>query len=211
VVGTQERSVPTMKIELFFLSLFAASAFSTFGQGTYIYDQQSATEITGGGISISIQGSQPVGQSFIPTLDSIGFVRLKGGPGYGGATLYVNLRSDTITGSILAQTESIAFPAGYFGYMEFIFATPASLTPGSTYFLQPVVEPGHDGQLTIYNNYFYANGTIYLNGIPDNSQGYDMWFQEGIVVPEPSSVWLVLVGGLGILVRRLKLKRDRGW
>ena len=43
------------------------------GQGTFVYDQQSATEgaPVDGGAALS---QQPLGQSFTPTLPNVGFV-----------------------------------------------------------------------------------------------------------------------------------------
>jgi hypothetical protein len=198
-----------MKVNLLVVFCAACVAVSSFAQGTFLYDQQSATESTGGGVSLNIQDYQPVGQSFIPTLDSIGFVRLQGGDatiGLGGATLYVNLRADSISGQVLAQTESIAFPDGFYGYMEFIFATPAPLIPGNTYVLQPVAQ-GNYWQIILYNNYFYPNGTVYLNGIA-NTSGFDLWFREGIIVPEPSAVALFVGGGVGLLWLKRRTSRD---
>src|SRR5450759_4846854 len=79
------------------------------GQGTFIYDQQSADETVlageGGGI---LQSNQPFGQSFTPTFSSINFIRLwlaDGLPGNGlGATVFINLRTNSISGPILAST-----------------------------------------------------------------------------------------------------------
>jgi hypothetical protein len=43
--------------------------------GTFIYDQQSSTEANLGEAAVVIQSSQPVGQSFTPSLSSVGFIR----------------------------------------------------------------------------------------------------------------------------------------
>jgi hypothetical protein len=42
------------------LVLFA-STHAAFAQGTVIYDRQSATESSGGGLAIAIQPNQPIG------------------------------------------------------------------------------------------------------------------------------------------------------
>jgi hypothetical protein len=64
-----------------------------------------------------------------------------------GARVYVNLRSDSITGTILATTASVFMPDGFGtganrGYTNFFFSTSVSLTPGTTYYFQPVVQSG---------------------------------------------------------------------
>ena len=100
---------------------------STYGQGTFIYDQQSADETTGGGASVAIQDNQPLGQSFTSTNSAVGFIRLAlrdysiNGT---GATLYVNLRADSITGPILASTDPVFMPDGFIGYPNFFSQLP---------------------------------------------------------------------------------------
>jgi hypothetical protein len=190
-----------MKVACFSASVALLLALSASGQGTFIYDQQSATEGSGGGVTTIIQDYQPMGQSFVPSLGSIGFVRLDVSDsrlGFGGATLYVNLRADSITGQVLGATDSIDFTDGFHGYVNFFFPIPVALTPGQTYYFQPVVQSGDFWSVTRYNNYFYPNGAVYLNGVADVN-GFDLWFREGIVVPEPSAVALFVSGGSGLL------------
>jgi hypothetical protein len=47
----------------------------------------------------------------------------------------------------------------------------------------------------------YAGGTEFLQGQPGNN---DLWFREGIVVPE-AGTWALLVIGCGLLVWRRRL------
>ena len=98
------------------LAIAFASA-SAFGQGTFIYDQQSADETTGGGVGGLIQSFVSIGQSFTPTLSSVGFIRLRmfdsiSGNGI-GATVHLNLRSGSISGSILSSTDPVFMPDGF--------------------------------------------------------------------------------------------------
>src|ERR1041385_1670739 len=84
--------------------LFTATAR---GQGTFVYDQQSSDESQLGGGAASIRPNQPFGQSFAPALPSVGFIRLYlSDDAFNslGATVYVNLRADSITGAILASS-----------------------------------------------------------------------------------------------------------
>ena len=171
------------------------------GQGTFVYDQQSATESTGGGGTVVIQANQPLGQSFTPTLTSIGFIRLFVGDttlnGL-GATLVVNVRANSITGAILGTSDAVAMPDGFFGYPNFFFPTPVAVTPNDTYFFQPVLQSGDSTWAVVaYNAYNYSGGMGYANGLANPT--IDLWFREGIIVPEPGAVALVLVGG-GMLI-----------
>jgi len=76
-----------------------------------------------------------------------------------------------------------------------------SVTPGETYFFQPFFVSGGGGWGTLAARYGYPSGTAFFNGT--SSPNIDLWFREGIVVPEPSSAWLVLLGaGMFIWCRR---------
>ncbi len=147
-----------------------------------------------------IQSNQPLGQSFTPSLSSVGFIRLfliDGVRNNGlGATVYVNLREDAITGPVLGLSGPVFMPdnfgIGSGGYTNFFFSSPVPVTPGATYYLQPVVQSGDTWEVVEYN-YSYPGGTLFLNGaaVPFD----DLWFREGVFVPEPSWALLILVGG----------------
>jgi hypothetical protein len=163
-----------------------------------IYDQSSATnrDLFGGGAPI--QSQQPTGQSFTPALSSVGFVQLElvdFYPGNGtGATVYVNLRADSITGTILSSTEPVFMPDGFNDSItNFFFPTSVAVIAGTTYYLQPVVQSGDHWDM-IVGQYNYPGGTFFANGLPDPN-GFDVWFREGVLTPEPSSALLVLFGG----------------
>jgi hypothetical protein len=186
--------------------VFALSAFVASGQGTlFVYDQQSATSRDLGIGGVSIQQMQPMGQSFIPGLSSVGFVQFEFtdfNPGNGlGATVYVNLLADSITGTVLDSTAPVFMPDGVFASVtSFLFATPAAVAPGTTYYLQPIVQSG-DHWDVVGGNYGYAGGTLYALGAPSGS-GTDLWFREGVIIPEPPSGLLVLLGIAGICAFR---------
>ncbi len=191
------------------------------GQGTFIYDQQSSTNAGAGGAGFPIAEDQPMGQSFIPILSSIGFVQLEFDdprPGNGlGATVFVNLWSNSISnGTLLGSTDPVFMPNGFgsgsggFGFLtptNFYFSTPVSVTPETTYYIQPVVvQPGSDDPWTVIGSevFNYANGTAYFNGAPDINN-HDLWFREGVIdVPEPSSVSLVMFSILASQILRRK-------
>ena len=174
-------------------------------QGTFIYDQQSVTNDSKGGEGAPIiQSNQPIGQSFTPTLSSVGFIRLFVGDTFFnglGATMYVNLRAGSITGPILGSTEPVFMSDGFAGRTNFMFATPVTVTPNVTYFFEPVVPSGDLWRIVDDPNYNYAGGTAYGGGQP--APPFDLWFREGIIIPEPSSASLILLGvGAGIFAWR---------
>jgi hypothetical protein len=174
------------------------------GQGTFVYDQQSSTNETAffgtGGVMQQI--AQPWGQSFTPGLSSVDFIRLKlydNNTNNGlGATLSVNLRAGSISGSLLGSTDPVFIPNGTGGTVDFVFPGAISVTPGVVYFFEPVVQSGDLWRIDS-NEYNYAGGSVFAGGLPVS--GSDLWFREGIIVPEPASAWL-LVPIVGILAWR---------
>jgi len=177
-----------------------------YAQGTMVFDQQSWDESNRGEFLADISASQPIGQSFTPSLAGIGFVRLyisdRSSDGI-GTTVFVNIRSGSITGAVIGSTSPVALPDQFHGPMNFLFSTEIPLTPGVTYFLQPVIQSGEDFGIG-FGPFNFAGGNGFFNGIP--SQFDDLWFREGIIVPEPSSVALLLVGGATVAYVRRKSK-----
>ncbi len=188
----RKHSVATVAIFLIWVS---ASA-----QGTFIYDQQSSTEANLGEAAVVIQSSQPIGQSFTPTLSSVGFIRLyliDATVNGIGATVFLNLRTDSITGPILGFTDSVTMSDSFSGTADFSFSTPVQVTPGTAYYFQPVVQSGDTWRVAAHNGFNYTGGTAFYFGQPAPSS--DLWFREGIVIPEPSVISLFLVG-VGVLL-----------
>ena len=176
-----------MKIKYYiFQTAFLLLVTFVHGQG-FIYDQQSSDEnnIQEGGRQI--QQNQPMGQSFTPTLSDVGFIRLYVGNGNASATtIYVNMLTGSITGTILEQSASVIIPGGLFaGAVDFIFTNPVPVAAGTTYYFQPVASD-NNLILNAAQNYNYLGGTAYVNGAVDPNE--DLWFREGVIaVPEPSS------------------------
>lgn len=172
-------------------------------QGTLIFDQQSSTDENysplGGGGSIQFYGS--VGQSFVPGLAQVGFVRVRlfdAAPGsFLGASVVLNLRSDAINGPVLATSPVVSMTNGFFGSINFIFAQAVAVSPGTTYYFDLSVQSGDEwGFMSLGDT--YADGAFYGGQFPFS--GADLWFREGVAVPEPSSLALVGLGaGLSLL------------
>lgn len=190
-----------------FASLIAIGAAQS--QGTLIFDQQSSTDETHntGGLSLQFYGF--VGQSFTPSLSAVRFVRVKlvdlaSANGIGG-TLVMNLRSNAINGPILGTT-TLTLENGFSGSTNFVFANAIPVVPSLTYFFETSVITGDDWAVRTMSNVpgdNYPNGMVF-GGLFPASAG-DLWFREGIiVVPEPTTVSLMFVGGglVALLVRR---------
>lgn len=190
-------------------ALFFAAVLIAQGQGTFFYDQQSATN----GIATfgtSINQGQPIGQAFTPSLSAVGFVQLQLQNNFNltNATIAVHLWADSLGGTYLGSTEPIALPAGYFALATtFRFANQVAVTPGNTYYFQPVIQLGGNNDWIVSLDYYSYPGDYFFQGVAQPG-GLQFWFREGVVVPEPSALLLLGLGlGALLLFRRTLFKR----
>ncbi len=203
------------KLCLFFQATLSLLVQDLHGQGTFVYDQQTSTESLPGEAARGIQVSQPIGQSFTPLLSSVGFIRLQLfdiNPGNGqGVMMSVNIRTNSIAGPILASSDTVSLVDGFpgnntVGFVNFFFTSPPAISPGLTYYFQPVVQSGDAwaiGRFVLPN---YPGGTEYINGQAGIN---DLWFREGIyVVPEPAGLALVACGIVMCGLRRGMKRRN---
>ena len=184
------------------------AACCTQGQGTFIYDQQSSTyEVPPAyGSGPAIQGALPsTGQSFTPSLSGVDFIRLTFNDGDLsdglGATIYLNLRSTSITGPVLGTTAPVSMPNGFSGVVNFFFPNTVSLAPATVYYFDLGLQSGGTWNVDV-EGFHYPGGEAFKQGSP--YPGSDYWFREGLyVVPEPSPAVLSALGGalLGLLRR----------
>jgi hypothetical protein len=203
-------------------AILVAASTQTHARGL-VYDQQSATNPISpfanfvDGLDIQ---TDPLTQSFIPTLSAIGFVQLEladsTGNGSNGATVYVNLWTGSPNinfATLLGSTAPVYMPNGFMnndlgvaGVTNFWFSTPITLTPGQTYYLQPVVQSGDNPWDIMTIGDTYSNGQLYGEGA-FFQPSTDLWFREGVEVPEPTTFALIGLSGLLALAlkRRSKL------
>ena len=190
-----------MKTRKCVLLFFACTAGAVHAQGTLVYDQQSSADETSPFGSVPIQAYGTVGQSFTPSLTGVGFVRLRQfdiNPGNSvGATLVVDLRSGAINGPVIGTTTPVVLGDGFAGPVSFFFVTAVPVVPNTTYYFQTMVQSGDTWGITTLstlpsNNYLGGNFYGGLQPFPAS----DLWFREGIVVPEPSVVALLLGAGV---------------
>ncbi len=180
--------IRNMKLKLA-LAVFILSTDLAGAQGTFVYDQQSMGPADG-----SILSTQtPLGQSFTPSLDVIGFVDFYLSDGATASIMQVNIRSGSITGPILDTTSPMTLTPNLAGYYDFLFSNPVSLTPGTQYYLEPIVAGG-GGFRAFVTFQQYTGGDAIFNGTTFTDR--DFLFREGVVsnVPEPSSAALLVVG-----------------
>lgn len=193
--------------------IFLAVATATLAQGTFVYDQQSSVEGADGEFAINILANQPLGQSFTPSLNTVGFIRLRlSDPvinGLGG-TVTVYLRSNSISGTILSTSPSVSLPDGYGlgvnpGYTDFVFPSPVQVTPSVQYFIHVVQTPGIGLSVGYHNSFGYSQGAAIFGGVPQTVN--DLWFREGIYIPEPSVLALLGLTTVCFIFRQHKADR----
>jgi hypothetical protein len=185
---------------VYLLALLSLMSHGAHAQGTFVYDQESSTDENYPFVGSRIQFYGTVGQSFTPSLTAVGFVRLKVGDltlgNSLGATLLVNLRSNAINGPILGTTAPVVLSDSFRGSADFLFASAISVIPNATYFFETVVQSGDNwGATEIGDNY---PGGIFYGGLQPFSAA-DLWFREGIIVPEPSVILLAIIGAVPLL------------
>jgi len=188
-----------MKLKKSFLQLLCLLfALHVCGQGTFVYDQQSSDENNYQEGGVDVQQGQPVGQSFTPSLSTVGFIRLFMNNGVFGnisqATVLMNLRSNSVTGPILDTSRSVVIPGGvgFSGTVDFIFNAPIAVQPETSYYFEPVILDNNNLWANASYSYNYPGGGLFVIGLPHPNR--DLWFREGIIVPEPSSVVLLFAG-----------------
>jgi hypothetical protein len=201
-------AVSTMKTE-FLAALVCLAALCAAGQGTltYRYDQQSSTNEGFYGNNAGQRFSvllPTTGQAFTPTLSAIDFIKLEindsSATSTVGSTWFVNLHSTSITGPILASA-SADLPGGFTGAASFLFPNTTPLTPGTQYWFD-INTPNAANWNILFSDYNYQGGDAWVRGSDFTAGGY--WFREGIIVPEPSSAALLLLGGAAFACLRRK-------
>jgi hypothetical protein len=185
------------------------------GQG-FVYDQQSANAPEKTNYDSFALYIQPLMQAFVPTLSSIGFVQLElmdyPDTSTTGARIGVALYSGSPSApTLLGTTDLLYLPPnfnndqiGYSGVADFTFAAPVALTPGQTYFLEPDEVTGDDVWSVAVTDNTYQYGQLYGDGHPFTPP-VDLWFREGVTVPEPPDCALLTMAGLliaGILGKK---------
>jgi hypothetical protein len=181
-------------------------------QGTFLVDQQAGADNASTRAGL-LPTDAPFGQSFTPSLSFLDFITLSlqsisifSTDTGNGSSLHVNIRSGAFTGPIVGTSSTAQIPhSADLQPVTFIFSTSVPLTPSTLNYFEVVLESGDTCAVRRYHSYGYLDGDIYINGTVN--LGTDMWFREGIIVPEPSTWALWLVGGSALLCGRRFTRR----
>jgi hypothetical protein len=194
-----------------FLRLLAAVLF--LGLRLYSTGQEFMADQANGSINdppvvsgLPLPGS--IAQSFTPLLPSVDFIQvdiylLTSDP----QTFYFNLRANDPNSPIFASTVPVVLSNRSNKKELFYFPNSVSLIPGNVYFFEPV--DASNGRMSIgyLSPSGYTRGDLWSNGGKDPDA--DLWFREGVIVPEPSAAILVGLGGLILLFRQGGQRHDR--
>ncbi len=146
----------------------------------------------------------PLGQTFTPTLSGLNFVTIKLGAGlspFEGAIAAIEIRTG-VNGALVGTSKPTTIPASQFDMRltdyRFDFAQTAVLTPGGLY--SWTVKPISGMVMVGGSEADYERGEYVRWG--ERETGLDMYFIEGLIVPEPSALPLAAIGFGGIVRRR---------
>ena len=152
----------------------------------------------------SLLSTQPMGQEFVPSFTSLNEVDLMtyGSDGNVTATFLMKIHSGSLAAPVIGvsneafRNDGTGLPA----LSAFSFNTPVALTPGNPYVMEVDLTSGIPAWWAIgYSpTNMYSSGRMILGGTPMSQ--YDLWFQEGSVVPEPSAISVSLAGVLTVLL-----------
>ena len=181
-----------VKLARIAISLLLAAATS-LAQG-FIVDQASGTIGENIQNSVILPGT-PTVQSFTPSLSAIGFIQLSTfiQATSSGETVVINLRQDAYNGPIVSSTDPVFLINKGTAINTFYFSGNIPITQNQVYYFEPVVLSAGNWDIGYKSPSGYDRGQLFGNGLPDNQA--DLWFIEGIVVPEPGTVWMLLFGG----------------
>jgi len=192
---------------------------NAIAQGTFIVDQSAGGDFypmpNGEGAYLQL-AQQPFGQVFTPAMPEVGFITLNiadSQPANArGATIFVDLYTAPSGGVQLASTVPLELADGFSGRATFQFGSAVPVSSGVQYFFSPRIgeftPASSGGGIVRSDDYgirlseqYYPGGQMIRGGRTET--GLCIWFQEGIAVPEPSSIALFVLGGcMSIAVAR---------
>jgi hypothetical protein len=173
------------------------SAVRLWAQGLLLVDQASGTTDEVVTVATVIPDNL-IAQSFTPLVPAVGFVQLQTSifAISSGETLVINLRQGAYNGPVVSSTDPVFLINKIIQVNTFYFSENITVIPNQLYFFEPVVLSAGRLDVGIKFPSSYAGGNAWNNGLEGTG---DYWFREGVVVPEPGSVWLLLVGFGGLL------------
>jgi len=118
----------------------------------------------------------------------------------------VNLREGAYNGPILSSTAPVLMFRGPIQIGTFYYPDNISVSSGQLYFFEPVLLSAGSMDIGYKFPSSYPLGEAWNNGVP-SSTGSDYWFREGVVVPEPGTIWLLLIGS-GVFISCWRVGRN---
>ena len=142
-------------------------------------------------------------QEFTPTLDRVNFVQLffnMSGISIlrQSASFTVSIRDGGVDGAIIGTSSELDLSPEFQGFATFRFADPTDLSPNEKYAFDVRKTDGKLDFWTVEAGSLpgYAGGDLQFNGSIES--GADLYFREGIAIPEPAPVLLVCMSAAGL-------------
>jgi hypothetical protein len=107
---------------------------------------------------------------------------------------------------VIAISSPLFFQSLSIEYPIFYFSDNIAITANLPYYFQPLVLGGGELDFHMKDLGTYGRGDLFLNGGSANPLA-DLWFREGVVVPEPAVYWLLLAS-TGLLLMHWLVRRD---
>jgi hypothetical protein len=177
-----------------------SSLASSFAQGLVVDQASGPDQLTS---QATLIPDNPIAQSFTPSLSAVGYLQLQAFifATSSGQTLVINLRQGAFNGAIVSSTTPVVLVNRGSEVVTFYFPANVSVIPEQLYYFEPVVLSS--GRMLIGDEApsTYSRGDYYANGVPSGG-AVDFWFREGVVVPEPETFWMLVLGGCLFLWHR---------
>jgi hypothetical protein len=156
-------------------------------------------------------GINIIGQTFRPSLNALDFVQVQGGilPDNSTTRSRVLLRAGGESGPLIAASSPLSIDDGAVLTRTYLFETPVALNPGDLYYfgmdLLETDSPDTRMVVSIIDHGDpYPGGDLVVNGLVN--PGMDLWFREGLMIPEPSPGHLLALGALALFHRQTRMR-----
>lgn len=174
-IASFRRLVPPVRM-LAVTALLVSSAVAT--THAYQVDQENTATPN---LSWNLHDLAPIGQSFVPAASVMNVVELDLGTTGSFITLAsftVRVRADSMSGPVLATSDTLRLPGPSRALRRFTFTPPLDVTPGREHVLE-VLWIGGTTTMLAYGNTVAVPGDreAWVSGVPDAQAA--LWFRTG--------------------------------